>query len=75
VHPVYELVFPLTWGISLMRSLATGAASLASLARSGALLGLSLHSMGYLLFGLGVFAYNAAYEVTVTWQVTVTFNC
>jgi ABC-type polysaccharide/polyol phosphate export permease len=58
VHQVFKLVFPLTWGISLMRSVATGAASLASLARSGELLGLSLHSVAYLLFGLGIFAWG-----------------
>jgi len=53
-----RFLFPLTWGISLMRAMLAGDTSLLSLWRSEALIGLSLHSAVYLAAGLGVFAWG-----------------
>lgn len=55
VESVFRIIFPLTWGISLMRSLLTNRASLLSLSQSGSLIGIILHSIVYLAVGLGVF--------------------
>ena len=53
-----RFLFPLTWGISLMRAMLAGDVSLPVLWRSGALVGLSAHSVAYLAVGLGVFAWG-----------------
>ena len=53
-----RLIFPLTWGISLMRSTALGEATLSSLWRSGQMAGLTLHSVIYLALGLATFAWG-----------------
>jgi len=59
---VSRFLFPLTWGISLMRQTVTGDVSLASLWDSGELVSLCLHSVIYLAMGLAVFnwGYRAA---------------
>ena len=57
-----RFLFPLTWGISLMRAMLAGNVTFPVLWKNGALVGLSLHSTVYLAVGLGVFArgYRAA---------------
>lgn len=56
-YQVLKFAFPLTWGISLMRSLVQGV-SLADLWGNGELAGLIVHSLVYLLLGLGIFAWG-----------------
>lgn len=58
VESVFRIIFPLTWGISLMRSILTDQASLSSLYRSGALIGIIFHSVAYLIVGLGVLGWG-----------------
>ena len=53
-----RFLFPLTWGISLMRAMLVGDVSFLALWRSGAFVGLSAHSVAYLAAGLGVFAWG-----------------
>mgnify|MGYP001565333707 CR=1 FL=1 len=77
VHHVFKIVFPLTWSISLMRSLATSTATLTSLARSGELLSLSIifsHTAtlagwgpGELIALLGVFRLVNALMAALIW--------
>lgn len=55
VYQLLKIVFPLTWGISLMREVISGIAP-GDLASMNGLVGLGLHSLGYLSVGLGVFA-------------------
>jgi ABC-2 type transport system permease protein len=56
VYQVFKFALPLTWGISLMRATLTNGVNLASLFQSGDLVGLSFHSLAYLLVGLVVFS-------------------
>lgn len=60
VYQVLRLALPLTWGISLMRAVLTEGGNLPWLIQSGELIGLSLHSMLYLLVGLLIFALGYA---------------
>lgn len=55
VDSVFRIIFPLTWGISLMRSILTAQTSLSSLLRSGELIGIFLHSITYLAIGFWIF--------------------
>ena len=55
---VLRFIFPLTWGISLMRSILAGDATWISLFTSGELLALLLHSALYFALGLVVFAWG-----------------
>lgn len=55
VDTSFKIIFPLTWGISLMRSLLTNQASLTSLFQDGEIIGIILHSTVYLAVGLGFF--------------------
>jgi len=55
-YQLLRLALPLTWGISLMRAALTEGGYLPWLIQSGELIGLSLHSMLYLLIGLSIFA-------------------
>ena len=50
-----RFLFPLTWGISLMRAMLAENATFLTLWRSGALLGLAVYSVAYLAAGLGIF--------------------
>lgn len=50
-----RIIFPLTWGISLMRSILTGEATWQSIATSGELVGLMFHSALYLALGFAIF--------------------
>lgn len=52
-----KLVFPLTWGISLMREVVQGM-NFGQLLESGEGIGLTVHSLVYLALGLGVFAWG-----------------
>ena len=52
---VTRIIFPLTWGISLMRDALSGT-SLEHLMRSGQLIMLIVHSVAYLLLGLLLFS-------------------
>ena len=56
-YQVLKIAFPLTWGISLMRSVVQGV-SLAEMWGNGELAGLFVHSLVYLALGLGVFAWG-----------------
>lgn len=56
-YEVTRLLFPLTWGISLLRGILTGM-DLLSLLQSGELLGLLGHAFVYLLVGLAVFSWG-----------------
>jgi ABC-2 type transport system permease protein len=58
VESVFRIIFPLTWGISLMRSVLTEQASLASLYWNGELFGIILHSIAYLVIGLGALGWG-----------------
>jgi ABC-type transport system involved in cytochrome c biogenesis permease component len=53
-----KLLFPLTWGISLLRALLSGDATLLSLWQSRALIGLGLHAVLYLALGLTIFGWG-----------------
>lgn len=53
-----KILFPLTWGISLMRQVITGNASLNSLLQDGEIAGLAVHAGLYLALGLAVFAWG-----------------
>jgi len=55
---ILRFTFPLTWGISLMRSTLTEGVTLLSLYQSGELIGLLLHSVLYLVVGLIIFAWG-----------------
>jgi ABC-2 type transport system permease protein len=55
---VLRFIFPLTWGISLMRSILAGDVTWTSLLTSGELLALLLHSALYFALGLGIFAWG-----------------
>jgi ABC-2 type transport system permease protein len=58
---VFELLkytFPLTWGISLMRSVMIGEQTPILILQNGELIGLMLHSVIYLAIGLLVFAWG-----------------
>ena len=56
-YQVLKLAFPLTWGISLMREVVQGV-GLVVLWGNGELVGLIVHSLVYLMLGLGVFAWG-----------------
>ena len=56
-YQALKLVFPLTWGISLMRQVIQGV-GLAALWGKGDVAGIILHSLIYLALGLGVFAWG-----------------
>ncbi len=56
-YQVLKLAFPLTWGISLMRSLVQGV-NVAELWGNGELIGVVVHSLLYLALGLGIFAWG-----------------
>ena len=58
VFTATRFLFPVTWGISLMRAVLADNATFLSLWSSGELVGLSLHSTAYLVLGLGVFAWG-----------------
>ena len=58
VFTVTRFLFPLTWGISLMRATMTGDITVSSFWRSGELVGFCLHSAVYLTLGLVVFAWG-----------------
>ena len=58
VYDLLRYLFPLTWGISLMRALLSGSMSFASLVRSGELAGRSIHSVIYLGVGLAIFSWG-----------------
>ncbi|MBN1810287.1 MAG: ABC transporter permease [Anaerolineae bacterium] len=58
VFTATRLLFPLTWGISLIRKVMTDSSSVRSLWNSGELGWLCLHSIFYLALGLGVFAWG-----------------
>ena len=58
VYDVLRLAFPLTWGISLMRSVLAGEQTLGSPAQRGELVGLAAHALAYLAVGLVVFAWG-----------------
>ena len=55
IYQVFKYALPLTWGISLMRETLTEGENLVTLFQSGELIGLSVHSLIYLAFGLIVF--------------------
>ncbi len=55
---VTRFLFPVIWGISLMRAVLAGDTTLLSLWSSGELVGLLLHSATYLVVGLVVFAWG-----------------
>jgi hypothetical protein len=56
IYQVFKYALPLTWGISLMRETLTSEKNLPLLFQSGELIGLSVHSLAYLVVGLVVFA-------------------
>jgi ABC-2 type transport system permease protein len=58
VFQVLKILFPLTWGISLMRQVVSGSANLTLLIHNGALLWLAIHSIVYLFIGLGLFGWG-----------------
>ena len=58
VFTATRFLFPVTWGISLMRAVLAGDVTFLSLWSNRELLGLSLHSAGYLALGLVVFAWG-----------------
>jgi ABC-2 type transport system permease protein len=55
IFQVLKIALPLTWGISLMREALTSGKNLTMLAQSGELIGLSIHSLTYLVIGLIIF--------------------
>ena len=57
VYDVLRYVFPLTWGISLMRSVIQ-MGSIAPIVENGSLLGLTIHSIVYLFIGICVFTWG-----------------
>lgn len=66
-----RFLFPLTWGISLMRAMLVENVTFLALWRSGALIGPSVHSVAYLAVGLGVFAWGyhtARRKGTLDWH-------
>lgn len=56
IYQVFRFALPLTWGISLMRATLTHGENLIMLFQSGELIGVSFHSLAYLMVGLVVFA-------------------
>jgi len=66
-----RFLFPLTWGISIMRAMLAGNISLPALWRSGASVSLFLHSATYLAVGLGILAWGyhtARRKGTLDWH-------
>jgi len=55
---VLKLVFPLTWGISLMRQILSGKSGIPVLIDDWEIQGLALHSVAYLFLGLFIFLYG-----------------
>jgi ABC-2 type transport system permease protein len=53
-----KILFPLTWGISLMRQVITDDTSVGLLLQSREIAGLTAHSLVYLMLGLGAFAWG-----------------
>jgi hypothetical protein len=58
VYDLLHYLFPLTWGISLMRSLSSGSLSFTNLASNGELVELTFHSVIYLGIGLAIFSWG-----------------
>ncbi len=56
-----KIMFPLTWGISLMRQVLSGALTVSTLFSRGDLLELAVHSVVYLLVGYTFFTWCYAY--------------
>jgi ABC-2 type transport system permease protein len=56
IYQVLRFALPLTWGISIMRSVLSQGTSLVSLLQGGELVGLAFHSVAFLLVGLLIFA-------------------
>jgi ABC-2 type transport system permease protein len=57
IYDVLRYVFPLTWGISLMRTVIQ-VGSMTPIVADGSLLGLTLHSIVYLFIGIVVFTWG-----------------
>jgi ABC-type polysaccharide/polyol phosphate export permease len=58
IYHVLKIALPLTWGISLMRMTLSSGENLLTLAQSGELIGLCIHSLAYLKIGLVMFTFG-----------------
>jgi len=58
IYQVLKYSLPLTWGISLMRSILNNQASLSSLFRHGEVIGVLVHSILYFTVGFGFFGWG-----------------
>jgi ABC-2 type transport system permease protein len=58
LYTALKLVFPMTWGIEILRDVVLNGTTLMALVQSGVLVGLALQTTLFLVFGLIIFNYS-----------------